>query len=198
MPFSLVRIIDNLVTLCNRHPASIPALISELEWKLEQDNYLVTAIRDKLWQHNLEKQTYADTFRHLKALIKEGAETHNKLLEYRYSVKKTLTNQGIEDQKKILTIQNGAPIILKLKKVEQLAQQTRGPSQHLEITAGTGTGTVTVTGIVTGAGAGAGTGSNIVTIDGNQQVFILYINLNIKITDVFQFHIYFSTFLQFN
>ena len=124
------------------------------------------------------------------------SETHNKLLEYRYSVKKTLTNQGIEDQKKILTIQNGAPIILKLKKVEQLAQQTRGPSQHLEITAGTGTGTVT--GIVTGAGAGAGTGSNIVTIDGNQQVFILYINLNIKITDVFQFHIYFSTFLQFN
>ena len=158
----------------------------------------MTAIRDKLWQHNLEKQTYADTFRHLKALIKEGAETHNKLLEYRYSVKKTLTNQGIEDQKKILTIQNGAPIILKLKKVEQLAQQTRGPSQHLEITAGTGTGTVM--GIVTGAGAGAGagTGSNIVTIDGNQQVFILHINLNIKISDVFQFHIYFSTFLQFN
>ena len=127
----------------------------------------MTAIRDKLWKHNLEKQTYADTFRHLKALIKEGAETHNKLLEYRYSVKKTLTNQGIEDQKKLLTLQNGAPMIMKFKKVEQLTQQTRGPTQHLELTAGAGT----VTGIV--SGTGTGTGTNIVTIDGNQQVLML-------------------------
>ena len=107
-----------MLTLCNRHPANIPALITEIEWKLEQDNYLVTAIRDRLWEHMLEKQTYVDTFKHLKALIKEGADTHNKLLEYRYSVKKTLAHQSVEDQRKLLLLQNGPQIPIKSRKVE--------------------------------------------------------------------------------
>jgi hypothetical protein len=48
--------LDNLLTLCQRHPANIPALVIEIEWKLSQDNYLLTTIRDKLWEHRLEKQ----------------------------------------------------------------------------------------------------------------------------------------------
>ena len=114
--------------MCHRHPANIPALITEIEWKLEQDNFLVTAIRDRLWEHMLEKQTYIDTFKHLKALIKEGAETHNKLLEYRYGVKKTLAHQSVEDQRKLLALQNGTLLPAKTRKVEH----PRG-TQNLEI-----------------------------------------------------------------
>jgi hypothetical protein len=120
---------ESLLTLCNRHPANIPALITEIEWKLEQDTYLVSCIQDKLWEHAMEKQTYLDTFKHLKSLIKEGAESHNKLLEYRYSVKKSLATQGIEDQKKLLALQNGAQTPVRARKVDQ----TRGAIQTLEV-----------------------------------------------------------------
>ena len=96
------------MTLCNRHPANIPALISEIEWKLEQDEYLLESIRSKLRQHSLEKQTCVDAFKHLKSLIKEGVESHTKLLEHRYSVKKSLMYQSIEDEKKFLAIQDSA------------------------------------------------------------------------------------------
>jgi hypothetical protein len=120
---------ESLLTLCNRHPANIPALITEIEWKLEQDTYLVSCIQDKLWEHAMEKQTYLDTFKHLKSLIKEGAESHNKLLEYRYSVKKSLATQGIEDQKKLLALQNGAQTPIRARKVDQ----SRGAIQTLEV-----------------------------------------------------------------
>ena len=96
------------MTLCNRHPANIPALITEIEWKLEQDEYLLESIRNKLRQHSLEKQTCVDAFKHLKSLIKEGVESHTKLLEHRYSVKKSLMYQSIEDEKKFLAIQDSA------------------------------------------------------------------------------------------
>ena len=100
------------MTLCNRHPANIPALITEIEWKLEQDEYLLESIRNKLRQHSLEKQTCVDAFKHLKSLIKEGVESHTKLLEHRYSVKKSLMYQSIEDEKKFLAIQDSgsAPV----------------------------------------------------------------------------------------
>ena len=120
---------ESLLTLCNRHPANIPALITEIEWKLEQDTYLVSCIQDKLWEHAMEKQTYLDTFKHLKSLIKEGAESHNKLLEYRYSVKKSLAHQGIEDQKKLLALQNGTQTPIRARKVDQ----SRGAVQTLEV-----------------------------------------------------------------
>ena len=120
---------ENLLTLCNRHPANIPALITEIEWKLEQDTYLVSCIQDKLWEHAMEKQTYLDTFKHLKSLIKEGAESHNKLLEYRYSMKKSLASQGIEDQRKLLALQNGVQTPARARKVDQ----SRGAAQTLEV-----------------------------------------------------------------
>lgn len=77
----------------------------------------------------MEKQTYLDTFKHLKSLIKEGAESHNKLLEYRYSVKKSLAHQGIEDQKKLLALQNGTQTPIRARKVDQ----SRGAVQTLEV-----------------------------------------------------------------
>lgn len=120
--------LDNLLTLCQRHPANIPALIQEMEWKLEQDNYLITAIKDRLFEHVLEKQAYFDTFKHMKNLIKTGTITHNKLLEYRYNTKKSLVNQGIDDQKKLLAIQDDINRPLKSKR-----EVTRGVSQILDI-----------------------------------------------------------------
>ena len=116
---------ENLLTLCNRHPANIPALITEIEWKLAQDKYLVKTIRDKLWEHRLEKQTYLETFKRLKSLIKEGAESHNKLLEHRYSVKKSLANQGFEDQRKLLALQNGTQMPVRTLKTESVNRAVR-------------------------------------------------------------------------
>jgi hypothetical protein len=116
----LFSFLDNLLTLCQRHPANIPALITEMEWKLEQDNYLITAIKDRLFEHVLEKQAYFDTFKHMKNLIKTGTITHNKLLEYRYNTKKSLVNQGIDDEKKLLAIQNDMRMPLKLKRYHQI------------------------------------------------------------------------------
>ena len=111
--------------MCNRHPANIPALITEIEWKLAQDKYLVKTIRDKLWEHRLEKQTYLETFKRLKSLIKEGAESHNKLLEHRYSVKKSLVNQGFEDQRKLLALQNGTQMPVRTLKMESVNRAVR-------------------------------------------------------------------------
>lgn len=76
----------------------------------------------------MEEHSYLDTFKHLKSLIKEGAESHNKLLEYRYSVKRSLASQGIEDQKKILALQVGAQTPIRARKVDQ----SRGALQTLE------------------------------------------------------------------
>ena len=128
----------------------------------------------------------------MKALIKEGAETHNKLLEYRYSVKKTLTNQGIEDQKKLLALQNGTPVIFKSKKVEiQSNQQPRRQIQELEIQ----------TGLVSAAGTVSGTGT-LGLIDGNQQVRIYYFHFPIIHFNLVEFIVnstfIYSSLLYFN
>ena len=126
-----------MVTLCNRHPANIPALIAEIEWKLEQDEFLLESIREKLRQHSLEKQSCADAFKHLKSLIKEGVESHTKLLEHRYSVKKSLMYQSIEGEKKFLAIQDSASASASAtadQSTRKLSQSKKATAQNLQIT----------------------------------------------------------------
>ena len=123
------------MTLCKRHPANIPALIAEIEWKLEQDEFLLENIRNKLREHSLEKQSCADAFKHLKSLIKEGVESHNKLLEHRYSVKKSLMYQSIEDEKKFLAIQDSASALVTAdQSISRSSQPKKLKVQNLQIT----------------------------------------------------------------
>ena len=108
-------------------------MIAEIEWKLEQDEFLLESIREKLRQHSLEKQSCADAFKHLKSLIKEGVESHTKLLEHRYSVKKSLMYQSIEGEKKFLAIQDSASASASAPVTAD--QSTRKSSQSKKVTA---------------------------------------------------------------
>jgi hypothetical protein len=122
--------LENLVTVCERHPANVPALIQEYEGKIQQDIFLLTEIRKRLWEQRFEKQAYFTTFRQMKLLIQEGADMHNKLLEYRYDIRKSLTTQVSDDTRRFNSGRS-SPLSMKLKKGAKL----RG---GLEITNGSG------------------------------------------------------------
>ena len=96
----LNRNLQNLVLVCERHPANVPALIQEYENKLQQDIFLLREIKKRLWEQRFERQAFFSTFRQMKTLIQEGADMHTKLLEYRYDVRKSLTQQHVEDTKR--------------------------------------------------------------------------------------------------
>lgn len=91
----------HLVVMCDRHPAKMPALIAELEAKLEQDVFLISEIKKRLWEQRAEKNTHVSNFRKMKQLVHEGATMHNKLLEYRLIMKQKLAQQQNEDQRKL-------------------------------------------------------------------------------------------------
>ena len=74
----LHRNLTALYTMCVRHPANVPALIAEIDAKLEQDIYLISEIRSRLWEQKFEKQSHNENFKHLKGLIQEGADMHNR------------------------------------------------------------------------------------------------------------------------
>lgn len=97
--------LSELSLMCDRYPANVPALITELTNKIELDKLIIAEIKKRLWEQKFERQRYHITFHHMKSLIKEGVEMHNKLLEYRYSLRKDLTQQAIEDEK-LLTQKN--------------------------------------------------------------------------------------------
>jgi hypothetical protein len=91
--------ISHLSLMCDRHPANVPALITELQNKIELDGYLLSEIKKRLWEQKFERQTATNTYVSMKKLVAEAVEMHNKLLEYRYSLRKDLTQQAIEDEK---------------------------------------------------------------------------------------------------
>lgn len=96
-----------LSLMCDRYPANVPALITELTNKIELDKLIIAEIKKRLWEQKFERQRYQITFHHMKSLIKEAVDMHNKLLEYRYALRKDLTQQAIEDEK-LLTQKNSA------------------------------------------------------------------------------------------
>ena len=85
----LHRNLTALHIMCVRHPANVPALVAEIDSKLEQDIFLINEIRSRLWEQKFEKQSHNVNFKHLKQLIQEGADMHNRLLEYRCVMRKT-------------------------------------------------------------------------------------------------------------
>jgi MinD-like ATPase involved in chromosome partitioning or flagellar assembly len=85
--------------MCLRHPANVPALITELQAKLEEDKYLIAEIKARLWEQNFEKQTHMLSFRQMKNLVKEAVLMQDKLLEFRFNARKQLVAQAAEDEK---------------------------------------------------------------------------------------------------
>lgn len=80
----------------------MPALITELQLKVEQDTYLLAEIKKRLWEQKFERQTHQINFRLLKNLVAEAVEMHNKLLEHKYEYKKNLTAQAQEEERTLL------------------------------------------------------------------------------------------------
>jgi hypothetical protein len=91
------RNLKNLLLMCERHPAHSPAIIFEVEKKLEQDAYLIHEISIRLWEQKFEQQVHQTSYRKMKALVKSGVHMHTKLLDYRYDKKRDLTMQQTGD-----------------------------------------------------------------------------------------------------
>lgn len=89
--------LGDLLLMCERHPANVPPLIEEVEFKIEQDKYLLAEIKKRLWEQRFEKQSHMSKFRQMKKIVKEGVNMHSKLLEYRYMMKRKLARQAAED-----------------------------------------------------------------------------------------------------
>lgn len=93
------RNLDDLHVMCLRHPANVPALITDLQTKIEEDRYLISEIKKRLWEQRFEHQTHLLTYKHMKNLVKEAVTMQDKLLEFRYSMRKQLAYQAQEDEK---------------------------------------------------------------------------------------------------
>ena len=89
--------LSSLMIICERHPPHMPALILEIENKLDQDELLISEIKKRLWEQKFEHNTHLVKFKEMKSLVKEGVSMHEQLLEYRLDMKKRMQKQGIED-----------------------------------------------------------------------------------------------------
>lgn len=102
--------LDNLALMCDRHPAKVPALITELELKVEQDKFLIAEIKKRLWEQRFEKNTHVTNFRKMRELVKDGVKMHNSLLEYRYFMRSKLTEQQRNDEQKLMLKSSEEPM----------------------------------------------------------------------------------------
>lgn len=93
----------NLQMMCQRHPADVPALITELQEKIEQDAYLLAEIKKRLWEQRFERQAHQMNFRSIKTLVQEAVHMYNKLANYRQSFASELVTQVKEDERALVS-----------------------------------------------------------------------------------------------
>ena len=93
--------LKNVLLMCSRHPPENPALVAEVEHKLDQDAFLLAEIKARLWEQRFERQSHLASFRKMKALVQQGVDMHTKLLEYRYGMKRYLQTCAAEDSRVI-------------------------------------------------------------------------------------------------
>ena len=86
--------LKNIDRICTRHPAHSPALVFEVEQKIDQDAYLLSEIRKRLFEQHFELQSHKVAYKEYKDLAKEGGKMRENLLQLRYDQKKQLTVQG--------------------------------------------------------------------------------------------------------
>lgn len=94
--------LKNLATMCDRHPANVPALITELQEKIELDEVLLTEIRKRLWEQRFEQQTYFSTFRHMRTLVSDACSMRDNIIALKEKLRDDLVLQAEEDERKIL------------------------------------------------------------------------------------------------
>jgi uncharacterized coiled-coil DUF342 family protein len=101
------RNLNDLYVLCLRHPANVPALITELQTKIEEDGFLISEIKKRLWEQRFERQAHNLTYKHMKNLVKEAVGMQDRLLEFRYNLRKQLTVQTQEDERALTLGRDG-------------------------------------------------------------------------------------------
>lgn len=106
------RNLDDLHILCLRHPANVPALITDLQTKIEEDSYLITEIKKRLWEQRFEKQAHTLSYKHMKNLVKEAVTMQERLLEFRYKVGSQLAQQKSEEERALSSGQDGRSTLL--------------------------------------------------------------------------------------
>lgn len=100
----------NLWVICERHPPHMPALITEVENKLDQDAALLEEIRKRLWEQKFEHNAHNVMYKEMKALVREGVHMHEQLLKYRLDAKKNMQKQGIEDVALLNSKKSAGPV----------------------------------------------------------------------------------------
>eukprot|EP01032_Pedospumella_encystans_P011606 gene11606-13487_t len=100
------RNLQDLHVLCLRHPANVPALITELHTKVEEDAFLIAEIKKRLWEQRFEKQAHLLSYKHMKSLVSEAVAMQDKLLEFRYKVGSQLAQQA-EDERAVTSDLDG-------------------------------------------------------------------------------------------
>lgn len=107
--------LKNLVLMCDRHPANVPALISELQEKLEFDNILLVEFRKRLWEQRFEQQTYFSTFRHMKNLVSDAVNMRDNILSLKEKLRDDLVVQAEEDERRILQSSSSGSLMSRQK-----------------------------------------------------------------------------------
>merc|ERR1711871_1897575 len=87
----------NLYMICEGHPPHMPALITEVENKLDQDADLIAEIKKRLWEQKFEHNIHKVKFKEMKVLVREGVKMHTQLVDYRMEMKKRMQKQAAED-----------------------------------------------------------------------------------------------------
>jgi len=94
--------LQRVTLMCERHPPESGAIISDVENKLKQDEFIIREIKSRLYEQDFERQSHIVSFRRMKTLVQDGRDMYTKLLDYRYGMKRYLQNQNAEDQRVIL------------------------------------------------------------------------------------------------
>ena len=124
--------LKRLAAMCDRHPANVPALILEIEAKVEQDAYIIAEIKKRLWEQKFEQQMHQMNFKIMKFLQKKGEKMHTKLLEYRVDMKMALTLQQSGDERKLLETTQARTGGAKAKRPKMLLNGTARPGEGKE------------------------------------------------------------------
>jgi hypothetical protein len=102
--------------MCERHPANVPALITELQQKIELDSFIVKEIRKRVWEQRFELQSSQLTFHHMKNLIREGAKMQQDILDCRVKIRSNLQKQAEIDERALLASSSSTTTIISSKK----------------------------------------------------------------------------------
>lgn len=89
------RNMQSLYMVCQRHPPNVPAVIAEIQLKLDQDRFVIAEIKKRLWEQSFEMGGFHTTFRAARSLLAQAGAMRGKLVGNREDVKGDLELQGL-------------------------------------------------------------------------------------------------------